>query len=139
MNKKYITLALCYLSISCSAISDTSKYRGECITARITYYTPTSPYGNKVACQKAKTATEGITIAAHPRYKFGTVFEIPELADVMGNSFFIVQDRGSAVTKGVASRGKTEVIDVYLNSNQKLAKLTKSKPKYMKVYIIYHK
>lgn len=139
MYKKYIALALCYLSISCSAISETTTRKSEYITARITYYTPASPYGNKVACQKAKIAKEGITVAAHPNLRFGTIIKIPELADVMGDSFFIVQDRGSAVTKRVASRGKTEVIDVYLNSNQKLAKLTKTKPKYMKVYIIYHK
>jgi 3D (Asp-Asp-Asp) domain-containing protein len=137
--KRYIGFSLLYFCISCSSTLKSIEPKGEWITARITYYTPTSPYGNKVACQKTKRAKEGITVAAHPKLKFGTRIEIPELADVMGDSSFIVQDRGSAVTKKVASRGKTEVIDVYLNSNQKLTKLTKTKPKYMKVLIIYHK
>jgi len=109
------------------------------ITARITYYTPASPYGDRVACQKAKRAKEGITVAAHPKLPFGTRVEIPDLNGIVGSGHFIVQDRGSAVTKKTASRGKADVIDVYLNSNQKLIKLTKIKPEYMKVRIIYHK
>ena len=137
--KRIVGFSLLCLCISCSSISKAIEPKGEWITARITYYTPASPYGDKVACQKTKRAKEGITVAAHPKLKFGTRIEIPELADVMGDSSFIVQDRGSAVTKKVASRGKTEVIDVYLNSNQKLTKLTKTKPKYMKVLVIYHK
>lgn len=109
------------------------------ITARITYYTPTSPYGDKVACQKTKRAKEGITVAAHPKLPFGTRVEIPELNGIVGDGQFIVQDRGSAVTKRTASHGKADVVDVFLNSNQKLIKLAKTKPKYMKVHIIYHK
>ena len=125
---------------SCTAANPIQPLvKGQWINARVTYYTPASPYGDKVACQKTKRAKEGITVAAHPKLPFGTIIEIPELADVMGDSVFIVQDRGSAVTKKTASRGKTDVIDVYLNSNQKLIKLTKTKPKYMKVCIIYLK
>ena len=136
----YLSLfTVCYLTFACSAISEIASHNESWITTRVTYYTPASPYGDKVACQKTKRAKEGITVAAHPNLKFGTIIEIPELADVMGDSVFIVQDRGSAVTKKTASRGKTDVIDVYLNSNQKLIKLTKTKPKYMKVRIIYHK
>jgi len=140
-NKIITLLIVNFIFITSSHASPTvnSNLKHEWITTRVTYYTPASPYGDKVACQKTKRAKEGITVAAHPNLKFGTIIEIPELADVMGDSVFIVQDRGSAVTKKTASRGKTDVIDVYLNSNQKLIKLTKTKPKYMKVRIIYHK
>jgi 3D (Asp-Asp-Asp) domain-containing protein len=137
--RSVILITICYLTFACTVFSKTPLRYDSWITARITYYTPTSPYGDKVACQKTKRAKEGITVAAHPRLKFGTVVEIPELADVMGDSTFIVQDRGTAVTKKTASRGKADVIDVYLNSNQKLVKLTKTKPEYMKVRIICNK
>lgn len=125
---------------SCGATSPIGiSTKGEWINARVTYYTPASPYGDNVACQKAKRAKEGITVAAHPRLPFGTKVEIPDLKGIIGNGSFIVQDRGSAVTSKKASRGKTDVIDVFVNSNQKLIKLTKTKPEYMNVRIIYHK
>jgi 3D (Asp-Asp-Asp) domain-containing protein len=143
MKKKLQTMILIMLTAlmtSCTAANPIRPLtKGEWINARVTYYTPASPYGDKVACQKAKKAKEGITVAAHPRLPFGTKVEIPDLKGIIGNGSFIVQDRGSAVTSKKASRGKTDVIDVFVNSNQKLIKLTKTKPKYMNVRIIYHK
>ena len=129
------------LMISCTAANPVKPLaKDQWITARITYYTPESPYGKRVAWSKVKAAKEGITIAAHPKLPFGTRVEIPELKGVVGNgSTFVVQDRGPAVTSKKASRGKTDVIDVFVNSNKKLRYITKTKPKYMKVHIILHK
>lgn len=131
--------SLVFSLVSCAETKTISKLSHSWITARVTYYIPASPYGDRVACQKTKRAKEGVTVAAHPKLPFGTKVEIPELKGIVGDGHFIVQDRGSAVTKKTASRGKTDVIDVYLNSNQKLIKLAKNKPKYMKVRVIYHK
>jgi 3D (Asp-Asp-Asp) domain-containing protein len=78
-----------------------------------------------------------VTVAAHPQLPFGTRVDIPELRGIVGNGHtFIVQDRGSAVTSRKASRGKTDVIDVFVNSERKLRKITKTKPRYMKVRIV---
>jgi len=104
--------------------------------ARITYYTRDSKWGNKVACQTSKTATEGITIAAHPDFKFGTKIFIPSLKDKIGNGEFIVQDRGTAVTKKKASNGSAYVFDVYVNNTKKLSKFAHGEAEYMKIYVV---
>jgi 3D (Asp-Asp-Asp) domain-containing protein len=135
-----ILIMLAALMTSCTAANPIQPLvKGQWINARITYYTPASPYGDKVACQKTKRAKEGITVAAHPKLPFGTRVEIPDLKGIIGNGSFIVQDRGSAVTSKKASYGKTDVIDVFVNSNQKLIKLAKTKPKYMRVCIVSNK
>jgi 3D (Asp-Asp-Asp) domain-containing protein len=141
MKKKFLTTILVTLTIlitSCSAATPVKSHtKDQWITARITYYTPASPDGKRVACPKVKTAKEGITVAAHPKLPFGTRIEIPELKGVVGNgSTFIVQDRGTAVTRKKASHGKADVIDVFVNSERKLRAITKTKPKYMKVHIV---
>lgn len=144
MKKKLQTLIIAMLvalTIPCTAANPIRPLaKDQWITARITYYTPESPYGRRVAWSKIKAAKEGITIAAHPKLPFGTKVEIPELKGVVGNgSTFIVQDRGPAVTTKKASRGKTDVIDVFVNSEKKLRKITKTKPKYMKIRITFIK
>ncbi len=133
-----ILIMLTALMTSCTAANPIRPLaKDQWITARITYYTPASPDGKRVAWSKVKAAKEGITIAAHPKLPFGTKVEIPELEGVVGNGHtFIVQDRGSAVTSRKASRGKTDVIDVFVNSEQKLRKITRTKPRYMRVRIV---
>ena len=144
MKKKLIIMifaATILLTNSCTALTRPVKspIKDQWITARVTYYTPASPDGKHVAWSKVKAAKEGTTIAAHPKLAFGTVIEIPELRGIVGNGTFIVQDRGTAVTNKKASHGKTDVIDVFVNSNKKLRFITKTKPKYMKVHIVSHK
>jgi len=143
MKKKFLTTIITILiALTTSRTAATpikSHTKDQWITARITYYTPASPDGKHVAWSKVKAAKEGTTIAAHPKLAFGTAIEIPELRGIVGNGIFIVQDRGTAVTNRKASHGKTDVIDVFVNSEKKLRSLTKTKPKYMKVHIVSHK
>lgn len=105
------------------------------VKARITFYSSDPKWGTQVACPNTDRAIEGVTVAAHPDFDFGTVVEIPELEEVLGNRFFVVQDRGSAVTAKKASKGKEYVFDVFVQSRKKLAKLAKSLPEYMEVII----
>lgn len=89
--------------------------------ARITYYSAhEDKYGSKLAT--GGRAREGVTCAAAPWHRFGTKVVIPRLAGLVGNGTFVVQDRGSAVTKMKASRRKTEVIDIYLAGAKRYAK-----------------
>jgi 3D (Asp-Asp-Asp) domain-containing protein len=104
-------------------------------TARITYYSTDGKWGNKVACQRAKYAKEGVTVAAHPDFKFGTRVYIPELKGKIGDGNFIIQDRGGAVTSKKASRGKAYVFDIYVASHSKIRKYAHSQSEYMKVYV----
>lgn len=104
------------------------------VTCRITYYTPDKKWGSQVAAPGIKKAVQGVTVAAHPDFKFGTKISIPRLKGIMDDGLFIVQDRGSAVTKKTASRGKAYVIDIYLSKPSLLKYYTKL-PAYMDVYI----
>jgi hypothetical protein len=119
----------------CRGESIHSNSQSKKILARITYYYPQSPYWNKVCCKNVKKAIEGITVAAHPDFKFGQTIVIPALKGKVGNGEFAVQDRGPAVTKKRASRGKGYVFDVFVNSNSKSRKLIQSVPMWMEVYI----
>lgn len=104
------------------------------VTCRITYYTPDKKWGSQVAAPGVKKAIQGLTVAAHPDFKFGTKISIPRLKGIMGDGLFVVQDRGSAVTKKKASRGKAYVFDIYLSSTNYLKYYTRL-PAYMDVYI----
>lgn len=143
MKKKLQTAYIAMLTalmISCTAANPIKPLaKDQWINARITYYTPESSDGKRVAWSKVKAAKEGVTIAAHPKLPFGTKVLIPELKGVVGDGTFIVQDRGTAVTSRKASRGKTDVIDVFVNSERKLRNITKTKPEYMKIHIVLHK
>ena len=137
---KIISLVISCLMLSCASITlakdnkAISKY-SQVYTARITYYSTDSKWGNRVSCQRSKRAKEGVSVAAHPNFKFGTKLYIPQLKGKIGNGNFIVQDRGSAVTKKKASRGKAYVFDIYVTSHSKISKFAHSQPEYMKVYV----
>ena len=88
------------------------------------------------ACPNTPRAKEGITVAAHPNFNFGTKVYIPDLKDVVGNGVFVVQDRGSAVTKKKAARGKAYVFDVFVKNQYRMNKHAYNRPMYMDVYII---
>ena len=103
--------------------------------ARITFYSHNSDkYGSRVADPTIKRAKQGITVAAHPDFKFGTEIEIPELKQYLGDTTYTVQDRGSAVTKKRASRGKAYVFDVYVE-DPKLIRKFYTIPEYMTVRV----
>lgn len=106
------------------------------IRARITYYYPESPWWSAVACRKTKKAKSGMTIAAHPDFPFGTKIVIPKLKDKIGNGEFVVQDRGSAVTRKRAAGGKGYVFDVFVSSRASLLQLIGSTNDWMDVYIL---
>jgi hypothetical protein len=142
---RIINLVISSLVLSCAPIShakstdkaevvNKSKYT-QVYTARITYYSTDGKWGNRVACQSSKRAKEGVSVAAHPNFKFGTKLYIPELKGKIGNGNFIVQDRGSAVTSKKASRGKAYVFDIYVTSHSKIHRFAHSQPEYMKVYV----
>ena len=98
--------------------------------ARITYY-----HDGLRTASGVKPRT-GITVAAHPKFKFGSKVRIPQLEGKIGDDgFFIVQDRGSAVTSRKASGGKTEVIDVYVSSNKELRRMASTMPRYMDILV----
>lgn len=103
------------------------------ILARITYYCPEPIWGTKVAQPTVKKAVRGVTVAAHPNFKFGTKVEIPALKNKMGDGKFTVQDRGPAVTRKAASHGKNYVFDVYCSSRAEMNRLAKVMPEYMYV------
>ncbi len=74
------------------------------------------------ACEKCCGKTDGITasgelakewctIAAGKKYELGTVIYIPDLADMPNGGWFIVQDRGGAISD--------ERLDIYLSTHQK--------------------
>ena len=117
-----------------TSVINRAKY-SHVYNARITYYSTDGKWGNRVACQSSKRAKEGVSVAAHPNFKFGTKLYIPQLKGKIGNGNFIVQDRGSAVTKKKASRGKAYVFDIYVTSHSKIHKYAHSQPEYMKVYV----
>lgn len=136
--KKLLANIIAILLASCVATS-TALPQPKYIhhhTARVTYYYPQPPYGSKVACSKTKYANEGTTVAAHPDFKFGTKLYIPELKNSVDDGYFIVQDRGPAVTSKRASNGRAYVVDVFVKSRSRLQHLTKTEPAYMKVYVV---
>ena len=144
---KTIILTLMGLALSCchvaAPLASTNKQelkrketkQQKVYTARITYYSTDGKWGDRVACQRAKYAKEGITVAAHPDFKFGTKVYIPALKGKIGDGNFIVHDRGGAVTSKKASRGKAYVFDIYVTSHSKINKHAYTRPEYMKVYV----
>lgn len=129
MKYSIILLPLCVSALGNVIPKDSTKYR-----ARITYYSDNTA---KVADPNTKLARTGITVAAHPKFKFGSRLFIPALTKIYdGDGIFKVQDRGPAVTSRKASRGKTEVIDVYVSSVKDLRKFAYSFPQYMDVYVL---
>jgi hypothetical protein len=120
----FVTCWICLLPLSAE------NKKEEVYNARITYY-----HDTKVAQPGVKKPIQGVTVAAHPHFKFGTTVRIPALAKVFGDSTFTVQDRGPAVTRKVAARGRGYVFDIYVHSAAAIAKHAKSNPSWTKVYV----
>lgn len=106
------------------------------IKARITYYYPEKPFWKKVSDPKIKVATEGVTVAAHPDFPFGTKVFIPELKNKLDDGTFVVQDRGSAVTSKKAAKGTAYVFDVYVSNSRKMRFYEKNVDMWSDVYIM---
>lgn len=142
MKRIVISLAL-VLSLSCCSVAFNSGTTrpditvGHKVRARITYYCPGEDrYGSRVASQDVKRAKPGITVAAHPDFKFGTQIYIPALKNKIDDGKFTVQDRGHAVTRKKAANGRAYVFDVYVASNQVIKKMTSNTPEWTDVYIL---
>lgn len=103
--------------------------------ARITYYNKfQDKYGSKVACSSKLHSIEGVTAAMANHIPFFTKVQIPKLKGIIGQGEFICQDRGSAVNARKASRGKFEVIDIFVNkSTKEMNRLAAKLPEYMLV------
>lgn len=128
MRKKFLSVMLALLSVSALGSAKDETYR-----ARVTYFSD----GKLVACQKAKKGIVGVSVAAHPDFKFGTRISIPALKGIVGDGQYVVHDRGPAVTKKIASRGRAYVFDVYVRTNSEVKRLAYSKaiPTYMDVIV----
>lgn len=114
-----------------------NKGGSNAMRARITYYNPhEDQWGSKVAQSPKMRAKEGITVAAHPAFPFNTPIFIPDLEGILGDGKFVVQDRGSAVTKMKASKKEAFVFDVYLNRTRRATRNFANKmPPYMDVIV----
>ena len=140
--KTAILILNCVLLSSCAIAQEPKKEVSskptilQKVKARITYYYPEAPFWRKVSCTKTKTAKEGTTVAAHPDFKFGTKLYIPQLKGKIGDVNFVVKDRGSAVTKKRASRGKGYVFDIFVDSRSDMSRLERKAPEWMDVYIV---
>jgi hypothetical protein len=132
MNKLFTLFISLFLVFSSPYVKaeESTTYR-----ARVTFYTNDPHWGNRVACQTAKVAKEGISVAAHPKFKFGTKLEIPALKGIVGDGNFVVQDRGPDVTRKTASRGNAYVFDVYVSSHSKIRKFKTLVPDYLEVIV----
>lgn len=106
------------------------------IWARITYYHGSEDsYGYRVAADSRIRNKPGYGVSAHPDFKFYTKIRIPALRGVLdADDEFTVIDRGSAVTKKKASKGKTYVFDVFV-PRKEFKKIIKSTPAYTWVII----
>lgn len=153
MKKILLTLLTLLLSCSCAIAKTTTKHKPSItivqkknnniaasihkksicgrIRARVTYYCAEFPFGSHVAQPGVKKAIAGKTIAAHPAFKFGTKVYIPNLS----NDKFVVQDRGSAITRGTASKGKSFVFDVFCRNRSEMNRFARLNSEYMDVII----
>ena len=80
---------------------------------------------------------QGVGVAAHPDFSFGTRLNIPSLKGALdGDDEFTVIDRGSAVTKKKASKGKCYVFDVFVDrTGAEFRRCVSKLPEYGWVYI----
>ena len=119
----------CSTTTSPNAFFQTRKTKVTKMRARITYYSNAtdSKWGSRIASSN-KRAVEGVTLAAHPAFKFGTQIRIPNLKGVAVKSEpLLVQDRGTAVTNRKASHHKEPVFDVFVYARTRREGLRREK------------
>ena len=120
---------------SCASPSEPAakKQEKEYFLARVTFYSDDPKYGKKTA--SGRLARHGTTVAAAKKVPFGTQYEIPRLKQwISTDGNFRVEDRGSAVDKRTASRGRLPVIDVYVKSSDYVRRLGGRSGNVFKVY-----
>lgn len=114
-------------------------------TARVTYWSPVEDgysFGKRVAWHSEIRAKEGITVAVDAsKIAYGTRILIPALKGVLGDGVFTAQDTGSAVKslKAIPKVKRKEinhVIDIYVETNEKMNYLSNRMPRYMEVIIL---
>jgi hypothetical protein len=142
MIKSLILTTILFFGTGCSTeqphtLPRTRQENVSTMKCRITYYSHDPVWGNRVADSDVRRAREGVTVAAHPSFPFGSQVRIPELEGKVGDGTYVVQDRGPAVTKKTAS-GRTGgyVFDVYVSSPDRVRKLARSEKEWMEVQII---
>lgn len=148
---KTLLLCLCVLGTQ-SIAKDMVKFehyqiepkQAKSFTARITFYSPHEKnyiYGTKIASNPKGKAIEGYSVAVDPKkIPYGSTLYIPELSEIMDDGVFCAVDTGSAVKKLRAipksKRGQVNhVIDVFVDSNETMNRLSNSMPQYMTVYL----
>jgi len=105
----------------------------EYFLARITFYTDCPKWGKKTA--STRIAEEGTSVAAAKTIPFGTQYVIPRLKEWMNtDGNFRVDDRGPWVCQRKASKGKYPVIDIYVDSHEKVRILGGRSKNIFKVY-----
>lgn len=121
---------------SCTALSNNTQKEPEkkdYFLARITFYTDDPRWGKKTS--SGEIAEQGTTVAAARGIPYGTEYYIPRLKEWMNtDGNFEVHDRGSAVDRRTASRGKLPVIDIYVSSPRMVEKLGQRSNNVFKVY-----
>jgi hypothetical protein len=125
---KYITTIIVgvflLMGVSCAPITATnqtphpSQYRNH-TKAKVTYYfKKEDKYGSKIAT--GGRAKEGVTVAVRRKLmQLGQFCHIPQFIHLFGHSDMRVEDRGRNVERLKASHGKTEVVDTYLECNNR--------------------
>jgi hypothetical protein len=136
--KKITSLILGTLLLATTACcpNHTGKHGYRVVTARITYYWPgEDEFGSRVADPHTRRAVQGVTVAAHPDFKFGTHIDIAGLKMVLPSEHFLVQDRGRDVTRKKAAHGKAYVFDVFTKSRAVGKRWARTMPHTMQVRI----
>jgi 3D (Asp-Asp-Asp) domain-containing protein len=133
---QYARLAFMFALTSCATpVAANKESEKDYFLARVTFYTDCPTYGKKTA--SSRIAEEGTTIAAAKTVPFGTKFRIPRLKEWMNtDGVFRTDDRGPALDKRTASRGKLPVIDVYVSSHEKVKQFGARSNNIFKVYHI---
>ena len=115
------------------AISETKTEKRDYFLARITFYTDDPRYGKKTS--SGVIAKQGTTVAAAKSVPYGTEYEIPRLKQwINTDGNFVVHDRGSALCRRTASKGKYPVLDIYVSSAKMVKKLGGRSQNIFKVY-----
>lgn len=111
--------------------------------ARITFWSHDEPnykFGKSVASDSKRKAKEGRTIAIdNKKIRYGTRVRIPNLNGIVGDGIFVAEDTGTAVKQmraiPIKMRKNVEfVVDVYVDSSEKMIELSNQMPHYMMVY-----
>jgi 3D (Asp-Asp-Asp) domain-containing protein len=132
--KAYLAAGLATLLLaSCESYNQSHKTKK---LARVTFYNKhEDKYGSRIAASTTRRARVAETVAAEACcFPFGKRICIPDLSGIVGDGIFTVEDRGSAVNKRVASRGKYPVFDIYAGTRKQMRQWANQVPPYLPYY-----